>query len=180
MRGQHTYPWSDAIRMLSVRRSSSPSLLSGSKKASLFVAGVHEVCRLRRARRPLAISAAASVAFPPSERGRHSVAYFRSSIVQPASTSVYASLCFLAEPQSRLEARMESLLLSCGALSPWKSGDPCDHAIGCQGRQDAKEDVRGAEGQTNRTPSRPRSIRRATVLAKALVHAVPCYYFSCH
>jgi hypothetical protein len=40
-----------------------------------------------------------------------------SPIVQPASTSVYASLCFLAEPQARLEARMESLLLFRRALS---------------------------------------------------------------
>jgi hypothetical protein len=31
--------------------------------------------------------------------------------------SVYASLCFLAEPQARLEARMESLLLFRRALS---------------------------------------------------------------
>ena len=54
-------------------------------------------------RRLLAISAAANVAFPPSERGRHSVAYFRSSIIQPASTSVYASLCFLAEPQAKVD-----------------------------------------------------------------------------
>ena len=109
------------------------------------------------------------------KRGRHSVAYFRSSIVQPASTSVYASLCFLAEPQSRLEARMESLLLSCGALSPWKSGDPCDHSIGCQGRRSRRGGT--DESHPIKAPIHPTS---KTVLAKALVHAVPCYDFSCH
>ena len=62
-------------------------------------------------------NAANSVAFPPSERGRHSVAYFRSSILPPASSSVYASLWLLTESQARLEAGMKSLLLFRRALS---------------------------------------------------------------
>ena len=73
--------------------------------------------RLRRARQLPANNAANSVAFPPSERGRHSVAYFRSSILPPASSSAYASLWLLAESHARLEAGMKSLLLFRRALS---------------------------------------------------------------
>ena len=39
------------------------------------------------------------------------------SLKLPASTSVYASTATLAGNSARLEAKMESLLLSCGALS---------------------------------------------------------------
>jgi hypothetical protein len=58
----------------------------------------------------------ANVAFPLTEKGRHSVACFRSAIIRPASSSVYASLRSLTRSQAKLEARMESLLLFRRAL----------------------------------------------------------------
>jgi len=57
------------------------------------------------------------VAFPLTEKGQHSDSGFRSSIIPPASSSVYASLRSLTRTQARLEARMESLLLFRRALS---------------------------------------------------------------
>ena len=62
-------------------------------------------------------NAACRYCLPRPEKGRHSGANFRSSILPPVSTSVYASLWLLAESQARLEAGMKSLLLFRRALS---------------------------------------------------------------
>ena len=58
----------------------------------------------------------ASVAFPLTEKGRHSDCSFSQLNGPPASTSVYASLCPRGI-QARLKAEMESLLLSRRALT---------------------------------------------------------------
>ena len=63
------------------------------------------------------ITPPAGVAFPLTEKGRRPVLSFRSSIAQPTDASVYASTCCLTAARARLEVRMESLLLSCRALS---------------------------------------------------------------
>src|ERR1035437_6013164 len=63
------------------------------------------------------ITPPAGVAFPLPEKGRRPVLSFRSSIAQPTDASVYASTCCLTAARARLEVRMESLLLSCRALS---------------------------------------------------------------
>ena len=50
MRGQHTYPWGDAIRMLSVRRFSSPGFLSAKPShAGIVEIGEFDAEALRRA-----------------------------------------------------------------------------------------------------------------------------------
>ena len=56
---------------------------------------------------------------PPTRTGsRHpDLSAFRSSIARPTDASVYASTAHLAMSPARLEVRMDSLLLSCRALS---------------------------------------------------------------
>src|ERR1039457_6343257 len=63
------------------------------------------------------ITPPAGVAFPLTDKRRRPVLSFRSSIAQPTDASVYASTCCLTAARARLEVRMESLLLSCRALS---------------------------------------------------------------
>ena len=63
------------------------------------------------------LSPFAGVAFPLTEKGRRPVLSFRSSITQPTDASVYASPAASRRPMQDSEVRMESLLLSCRALS---------------------------------------------------------------